>query len=345
MVHCCILLILEKFDILNVGNNIIGVKMVKFKYIDNSVTIKEFNDRKIKYAFLDIDGTFSLIRNWPPVMSIVLDYVSNEGIFEGYDNDDNLRRIIEKTGTKPLPDTDKFCIESAGLSALTQMEWAIRRAINNGKIDIYCDKEDNLEKINRISRGEEVFEKEDTKELKLFLEEHTPRLFRFYEKVLNGYCRDKNLELAKKDPNRFIVPGSKEFLLYLKQNGVKNYFVTGAVVEKGKGMYEEVVTLGFDIGEDKIIDDIIGSTWNEKLPKDVIMEQLLKKLGASGDEVIVVGDGRSEISAGVKMNALCISRLDNEEEYKRKLHKNLGTHIIINDYTSDDFKELMSDTL
>lgn len=314
--------------------------MVEFKALKNSVVVKDFGTRKIKYAFHDIDGTHSLIREWPPVMSIVLDYVSNGGVPEGYDSDENVKRIIAVTGTKPLPETDRFCVESAGLSALTQMEWAIRRAIDAGKIDIDCNREDNRDKIERISRGEEVFETPDTEEMKAFLEVHTPRLFKFYEKVLNGYCRDRNLELAKKDPDRFIVNGSKEFLTYLRDHGVKNYFVTGAVVERGMGMFEEVETLGFGIGPGEVIEDIIGSTWTDKLPKDVIMENLMKTLGIDGEEIIVVGDGRAEISAGVKMGALCISRLGKDEEYKRGLHKTLGTDIIIDDYTNEEFKAL-----
>ena len=94
-----------------------------------------------------------------------------------------------------------------------------------------------------------------------------------------------------------------------------------------------------DTGE--IIEDIIGSTWTEKLPKDVIMERLLETLGAKGENVIVVGDGRSEISAGVKMGALCVSRLGKNEEYKRALHKRLGTDIIIESFNDPDFRELM----
>ena len=57
-----------------------------------------------------------------------------------------------------------------------------------------------------------------------------------------------------------MVPGSMEFMKFLKEHGVKNYFVTGAVVEKGMGMYEEVESLGFKIGKDELIDDIYGST-------------------------------------------------------------------------------------
>ena len=317
--------------------------MVIFKNTDSPSIVGAFEDREILYAFHDIDGTHSLIRDWPPVMSIVLHYVSEGGVPDGYDSDENLKRIIDLTGTKPLPETDSFCIESAGLSALTQMEWAIRRAIDKGHIDIPCDKEDNRAKIEMIRKGGEIFEKPDSPELSAFLAVHTPRLFKFYEKVLNGFCRDKNLAIAKNDPDRFIVDGSKEFLAYLHENGVKNYFVTGAVVEKGMGMHEEVETLGFEIGEGKLIEDLIGSTWTDKIPKDQIMERLLEKLGADGKNVLVIGDGRSEISAGVKMGALCVSRLEKKDAYRRNLHQQLGTHILVESYHEEDFKALMND--
>lgn len=196
-------------------------------------------------------------------------------------------------------------------------------------------------KIALIRDGVEIFAAPDSPELTAFLAAHTPRLFRFYERVLNGFCRDRNLELAEKDPNRFIVDGSPEFLAFLRDGGVKNYFVTGAVVERGTGMFEEVETLGFKIGRGEIIEDIIGSTWTEKLPKNVIMMRLLGTLGASGGEVLVVGDGRSEIQAGVSMGALCVSRLAPDEEFKRELHKKLGTHIITENYKNQDFTSLM----
>lgn len=315
--------------------------MVIFKNTGSPSVVGDFEEREILYAFHDIDGTHSLIRDWPPVMSIVLHYVSEGGVPDGYDSDENLKRIIDLTGTKPLPETDSFCIESAGLSALTQMEWAIRRAIDFGHIDIPCDKEDNRAKIERIRKGEEIFETPDSPELSAFLAVHTPRLFKFYEKVLNGFCRDKNLALAKTDPDRFIVEGSKEFLEYLHAHGVKNYFVTGAVVEKGMGMHEEVETLGFEIGEGKLIEDLIGSTWTDKIPKDQIMERLLKTLGADGKNVLVIGDGRSEISAGVGMGALCVSRLEKKDAFRRALHTKLGTNILVESFLEEDFKNLM----
>ena len=315
--------------------------MIKFVDTGSPSVIGAFEDREILYAFHDIDGTHSLIRDWPPVMSIVLHYVSENGVPDGYDSDEQVKNLVSLAGTKPLPETDSFCIESAGLSALTQMEWAIRRAIDAGHVSVPCDKAENRRKIEMIRKGEEIFENPDSEELTAFLTVHTPRLFKFYEKVLNGFCRDKNLELAKKDPDRFIVSGSKEFLDLLHKNGVKNYFVTGAVVEKGMGMHEEVETLGFEIGNGKIVEDLIGSTWTDKIPKDQIMEKLLQTLGADGKNVLVIGDGRSEISAGVKMGALCISRLEKTDTYRRELHKKLGSNIVLESYLEEDFLALM----
>ena len=315
--------------------------MVKFIEKACPSVVGSFGEREILYAFHDIDGTHSLIRDWPPVMSIVLHYVSEGGVPDEYDSDENVQKLVSLAGTEKLPETDSFCIESAGLSALTQMEWSIRRAIDKGHIAIPCDKEENRRKIEMIRRGEEIFETPDTPEMSEFLSVHTPRLFKFYEKVLNGFCRDKNLALAKKDPERFIVSGSKEFLSYLRENGVKNYFVTGAVVEKGMGMHEEVEALGFEIGKDKLIEDLIGSTWTDKIPKDQIMEKLLASLGANGKNVLVIGDGRSEISAGVKMGALCVSRLEKSDAFRRKLHTELGTNILVESYLEEDFLSLI----
>jgi len=103
-------------------------------------------------------------------------------------------------------------------------------------------------------------------------------------------------------------------------------------VEKGMGMHEEVVTLGYGIGPGCLVEDIIGSTWEDKIPKDVIMQQLADALHLSGAQLLVVGDGRSEISAGAKMGAAMISRLPADAAFQRELHRQLGTNVIIPDY-------------
>ena len=309
--------------------------------IKTDIIVKEFEDREIKCAFHDIDGTHSLIREWPPVMSICLYNVIVNGVPEDFDSKENEKRLIEICGTKELPETDRFCIESAGLSALTQMEWAIRRAVEEGTVKVNCDMATNSEIIKRIGNGEEIFDDlPETDEMNAMLIEKTPRLFKLYEAVLNGYCRDKNLEKAKKDPESFQVPGSVEFMKFLKDGGVKNFFVTGAVVEKGMGMHEEVEGLGYKIGDGELVEDILGSTWTEKMPKEMVMKKLREDLGVDGKNILVVGDGRAEILAGAEMGAVVISRLPKQAEYQRNLHKELGANVIVEDYLNEDLFEI-----
>jgi len=317
--------------------------MLIAKNNNSEIIVNPFADREIKYAFHDIDGTHSLIREWPPVMSICLYDVIANGLPEDFDSKENEKRLIEKCGTRALPETDRFCVESAGLSALTQMEWAIRRAVEERTIKINCDMSTNSEIIKRIWNGEEIFDElNETDEMRKMLAEKTPRLFKLYESVLNGYCRDKNLKKAEANPNDFLVPGSMDFMEYLKKHDVKNYFVTGAVVEKGMGMHEEVETLGYKIGTNELVEDIIGSTWTEKLPKEMIMKKLMKKLDTAGENILVVGDGRAEILAGAEMGAFVISRLSKDAKYQRELHKKLGTNIIIENYNDKRLYEILT---
>lgn len=306
--------------------------------------VNAVENRKIVCAFHDIDGTHSLIRNWPPVMSRVLFDVAHNGIPENLTTEENINRLVSLCGVEDLPETDRFCVESAGLSALTQMEWAIRRnmELNEGKFH----SDTNSEIIKRIWAGEEKFEKFcEPEEYLSYLGEVTPKLFWVYEQVLNRFCRDNNLKKAKENPDEFLISGSKKLMRYLKDNGVKNYFVTGAVVDKSQvpamGMYEEVLALGFEIGEGKEVEDIFGSTWDEKIPKEEVMLRLVKELGISGENVLVVGDGRSEITAGVSLGAVSVSILPESATRQRELHKEIGTNIIVKDYTSPDLYEMI----
>lgn len=310
-----------------------------------STIINAVKDREIICAFHDIDGTHSLIRNWPPVMSRVLYDTAVNGIPENLTSEENINRLVSLCGVEALEETDRFCVESAGLSALTQMEWAIRRnqELTKGEYDSAV----NSEIIALIWKGEEKFESfDEPKEYLDYLNEKTPKLFWVYEQVLNRYCRDNNLKKAKENPEEFLIPGSMEFMEYLHKNGVKNYFVTGAVVDKSivppMGMYEEVLGLGFQIGEGKAVEDILGSTWDEKIPKDEVMRRLVKDLGIDGKNVLVIGDGRSEISAGVALGAVTVSILPESAARQRELHIELGTNMIIPNYLAEDIKEIIN---
>ena len=277
-------------------------------------------------------------------MSRVLYDTAVNGIPENLTSEENINRLVALCGVEVLEETDRFCVESAGLSALTQMEWAIRRnqEINEG----IFHRQVNSEIIQKIWDGEERFEcYDEPKEYLDYLNEITPKLFWVYEQVLNRYCRDNNLKMAKESPEKFLVSGSKEFMRFLHQNGVKNYFVTGAVVDKSiqppMGMYEEVLGLGFEIGPGKEVEDILGSTWSEKIPKDEVMNRLVQALGVDGKNVLVVGDGRSEISAGIALGAVTMSILPENALRLRELHTELGTNMIIPNYDLEEIQKIM----
>ena len=56
---------------------------------------------------------------------------------------------------------------------------------------------------------------------------------------------------------------------------------------------------------------------------------------------MVVGDGRSEISAGVGLGAVTMSILPVTATRQRELHKELGTTMIVPHYQLDDLKEVI----
>ncbi|MFH1709127.1 MAG: hypothetical protein ABIF71_14580 [Planctomycetota bacterium] len=194
--------------------------------------------REITHAVHDIDGTYSLIRDWPPVMSLSIHWAMTCGLEEDFDSEANLRLLIGRVGREPLPETDRFCVESAGLSALTQMEFGIRRAIELGRVPAIPGLEltntvraNNALIIRRIWEGGERFDDiSEPAALGDFIRGRTPRLFRFYEKILNGACRDRNTAEAWRHPEKFLVPGGLAFMARLHELGVRNYFVTGAVI-------------------------------------------------------------------------------------------------------------------
>jgi phosphoglycolate phosphatase-like HAD superfamily hydrolase len=307
----------------------------------NVEVIRPVGRRRIDVAVHDIDGTHSLIRHWQPVMSRVLYDAMTGGLPDGFDGPGNLRRLVALSGAEPLAETDRFCIESAGLSALTQMEWAIRRGIELGTVRVPglqltdAHRRTNAEIARRIWAGEEVFDDiDEPSALRAYVAEHTPRLFRLYERVLYGASRDRNLAAASIDPQAWRVPGSMRLLRFLHDRGVVNHFVTGSVVDPtGGGMYEEVTTLGYEIGPGQMVEAVHGSSWDRKMPKNQVMRELLAAIDIDPANVLVVGDGRSEIQAAVDGGSVALSRLEPEWKRLRELHEQIGTHYVVSDYT------------
>ena len=299
--------------------------------------VTPFEPREIVAAFHDIDGTHSRIRDWIPVMTLVTGSVAAYGMFHGTPSE--IAGEIRRHRAESFPEARRFAVESAGLSALTQMEWALRMARRlEGKSD-----EMNERIIAAIWKGDETFGDTGASpgESKI-LREQASLLFRAYEILLLEMGRDANLSAARKDPRPWRIPGSMAFLRTLKANGVENYFITGAVVEHdGSGapsgtMCEEIRALGYRVGKGELFEEICGSAWNEKSPKIDIMKNLMRRKKLSPEQVLVVGDGRSEIAAGCALGCLTVSRLDVCAERAREIHRELHTNLIVPDFRAFD---------
>lgn len=313
--------------------------------------VRRVGRRHISHAFHDIDGTHSLIRDWPPVMSALTAWVIANGLPDGYDSEQNAADIAGRIASLRAEETDRFAIESAGLAALTQMEWAIRRALQDGTLSLAErpledeEKTANAEVIQRIWEGRERFDDlPESPRVRDLVSAHTPRLFHLYELALAKASRDANLAAAREDPEAWRVPGSLEFLRRLHAAGVRNYFVTGSVmstVQRPEGMLEEVIALGFEVGPGKVIESAHGSDWDRKMPKEEVMRGLLADLSVSGEHALVVGDGRSEVQAGAAMGAVVLSRLDPKARRLRELHRELGTNYIVGDYREPALEKLL----
>jgi phosphoglycolate phosphatase-like HAD superfamily hydrolase len=308
----------------------------------NIEVVRAVGRREITHAIHDVDGTHSLIRDWPPVMSLSIYWAMTGGLAEDFDSAENLARLIERVGSEPLPETDEFCVESAGLSALTQMEYGIRRAVELGNVPegaLPCltdeHKQISAEVARAIWNGQERFgELAEPIELSKFIAERSTRLFKLYEQVLNGACRDRNTAAAFEDPTRFRVPGSLEFMQQLHDCGIENYFVTGAVIYEDGGMGEEIRAVGLEAGPGKLVRELRGSSWDRKMPKDEVIRALFEEEDIDPACALVLGDGRTEIAAGAAMNCVAMSRLPLEAKRQRELHRQLGTNYILPDWTS-----------
>ena len=63
------------------------------------------------------------------------------------------------------------------------------------------------------------------------------------------------------------------------------------------------------------------------------MRQLCVEENIDPDNLLIVGDGRSEIAAAVEIGAIALSRLDKNAQRQRTIHRQLGTNLIISDYS------------
>ncbi len=85
-------------------------------------------------------------------------------------------------------------------------------------------------------------------------------------------------------------------------------------------------------GRNELIEKFCGSTWHTKQPKVEIMRQLCQTENIRPEELLIVGDGRSEIAAAVEIGAVALSRLDKSAIKQQEIYRKIGTNLIVSDY-------------
>ena len=137
------------------------------------------------------------------------------------------------------------------------------------------------------------------------------------------------------------IKGVISFIRRLKENKKSLYLASGTDEEY---VIKEAEALGYASQFDG---GIHGAIPGEGSAKRKVMNYLREKFQASGEEIIVIGDGPSEIREGRKDGALCVGVASDElrryglNQHKRERLIRAGAHIIIEDFSQLDQLEIL----
>lgn len=135
------------------------------------------------------------------------------------------------------------------------------------------------------------------------------------------------------------VKGVLGFILSMKEKGLKLYLASGTDEEY---VIKEAEALGYA----KYFEGgIHGAKAGGGSAKRKVLNQLVNQEGIPAEQIIVIGDGPSEIREGRKFGAICVGVASDElRRYGINLHKRerlirAGAHIIIEDFSQLDHLE------
>ena len=193
--------------------------------------------------------------------------------------------------------------ESTGIQTICQMEWLADRV--------------------RVLCGREPLDPWDYKDI------YNARLL----ETVNA--RIASLENGAAQPSAFLVPGSREFLELLARRGVRIFVASGT---DDPDVRREAGLLGIA----PLVSEVRGSPVRRKdnSKKEVIL-RILSEQKLSGAELMVVGDGKVEISLGREAGAAAVGIASDERRFgghfnDKKLEKleKAGADYIAADFTA-----------
>lgn len=150
------------------------------------------------------------------------------------------------------------------------------------------------------------------------------------------YKRIKLLEEGKALPDDFLVPGSKELVEKMVEQGMKCFIASGT---DDVDLKKEMNILG--VGH--FFEEVKGAPYKKvACAKEEIYERLVTEFKYQPDEILIVGDGKVEIKLGSENGALTLGIASNERDFrevdlkKRERLLEAKASAIVKDFTNSD---------
>ena len=199
-------------------------------------------------------------------------------------------------------EVDDYIDRSTGIQTVYQMQWLAERVKSYGQNPVCADAWDYKDEYNRR---------------------------------LKTYIRDRlnAVRSGAVPPEEFLIAGSVEFLQRLKKSGTKLYVASGTD-------HEDVVSEVAVLALSGFFDGIAGAPHRQAAcSKEAVIRNLLEKQNMLGQALMVVGDGKVEITLGKEAGAFTVGTATDEavrrgiNEVKRRRLIEAGADLIIGDFT------------
>lgn len=210
-------------------------------------------------------------------------------------------------GKEPSPalkeKVSRFIDESTGIQTVYQMQWLSEQA-------------DALTGIKHDAW--------------FYKDEYNRRL------MLNVSKKKQTLENRNEKPEKYLVGGSVKLLEALKERGISLYLASGTD-------HKDVLKESELLGVKDYFTEILGAP--ERIvacSKETVLRNLFEEKRFSGSELLVVGDGKVEISLAKHYGAFALGAATNEESgrginpVKRERLINAGADAITGDFINRD---------
>jgi len=205
----------------------------------------------------------------------------------------------EEQNDKTLSEVADYIDSSTGIQTIHQMNWLANRVKNN---------------------------KNSERDGWWYKQEYNNRL------MIPVNERTHDINTGKKNADDFMLIGSLEFLKCLKNKGIPIYIASGTDTEDVK---KEADILGVT----PYVINIAGAKKNEiSCSKEAVLKKLIQNIGLPAEQIMVIGDGKVEISLAAKSGAFAVGIASDEEKreginpLKEPRLINAGANIIIGDY-------------